>query len=46
MDGLRFSAEVCSVILFLIGLLVGFVFGYAFGLFVDRLDKDIKDDRR
>jgi len=46
MDGLRFSAEVCVVTLLLVGLLVGFVFGYAFGLFVDRLDKDIKDDRR
>jgi capsular polysaccharide biosynthesis protein len=32
--------------LFLIGFLVGLVSGYGMGLFVDKVDKDIKNDRR
>jgi NhaP-type Na+/H+ or K+/H+ antiporter len=32
--------------LFLMGLLVGFVFGYGMGLFIDKVDKRIKNDRR
>jgi len=31
---------------FLLGVLLGFVAGYAVGLFIDRLDKRIKNDRR
>jgi capsular polysaccharide biosynthesis protein len=31
---------------FLIGLMVGIVIGYAMGLFADKWDKKIKNDRR
>jgi NhaP-type Na+/H+ or K+/H+ antiporter len=31
--------------LFLMGLLFGFVFGYGMGLFIDSIDKRIKNDR-
>ena len=30
---------------FLMGLMIGVVIGYAMGLFVDKLDKKIKNDR-
>lgn len=31
--------------IFLMGLLVGFAIGYGLGLFIDNLDKKIKNDR-
>jgi len=31
--------------LFLFGSMLGFVIGYGLGLFIDKLDKDIKNDR-
>lgn len=30
---------------FLFGIMIGFVAGYAMGLFIDKLDKRIKNDR-
>jgi NhaP-type Na+/H+ or K+/H+ antiporter len=30
---------------FLFGVMLGFLFGYAMGLFIDRWDKKIKNDR-
>jgi len=32
--------------LFLLGLLIGFVIGYPIGLFIDKIDKDMKNDAR
>lgn len=32
--------------IFLLGVMVGLAIGYALGLFIDRLDKGIKNDRR
>ena len=32
--------------IFLIGLMVGFTFGYPVGLFIDKLDKRIKNGGR
>jgi capsular polysaccharide biosynthesis protein len=34
------------MIAFLFGLMIGFVVGYGMGLFADKLDKRIKNDRR
>jgi NhaP-type Na+/H+ or K+/H+ antiporter len=31
---------------FLLGLLIGFVMGYPIGLFINKIDKDIKNDAR
>jgi NhaP-type Na+/H+ or K+/H+ antiporter len=31
---------------FLLGLLIGFVIGYPIGLFIDKIDKDMKNDAR
>jgi NhaP-type Na+/H+ or K+/H+ antiporter len=31
---------------FLLGCMLGFVIGYAVGLFIDKIDKRIKDGRR
>jgi hypothetical protein len=32
--------------IFLLGFLAGLVVGYALGLFIDKMDKDIKNDAR
>jgi uncharacterized membrane protein YeiB len=32
--------------IFLLGTMFGFVFGYGMGLFIDKLDKRVKNDRR
>jgi capsular polysaccharide biosynthesis protein len=45
MDGLWPCSEDVSVTLFLMGLIVGFVSGYGIGLFIDKWDKRIKNDR-
>ena len=34
------------MISFLFGLLIGFCLGYPMGLFIDKWDKDIKNDAR
>jgi NhaP-type Na+/H+ or K+/H+ antiporter len=31
---------------FMLGLLIGFVIGYPIGLFIDKIDKDMKNDAR
>jgi fructose-specific phosphotransferase system IIC component len=31
---------------FLLGILIGFVAGYPIGLFINKIDKDIKHDAR
>jgi capsular polysaccharide biosynthesis protein len=31
---------------FLLGLMIGFIIGYPIGLFIDKLDKRIKNGRR
>jgi hypothetical protein len=31
---------------FLLGLLIGFVMGYPIGLFINKIDKDMKNDAR
>jgi hypothetical protein len=31
---------------FLLGLLIGFVMGYPIGLFINKIDKDMKNDPR
>jgi NhaP-type Na+/H+ or K+/H+ antiporter len=31
---------------FMLGLLIGFSIGYPVGLFIDKIDKDIKNDAR
>jgi NhaP-type Na+/H+ or K+/H+ antiporter len=31
---------------FLLGCMLGFVIGYAVGLFIDKIDKRVKDGRR
>ena len=30
----------------MLGLLIGFVIGYPIGLFIDKIDKDMKNDAR
>ena len=31
---------------FMLGLLIGFIIGYPIGLFIDKIDKDMKNDAR
>jgi NhaP-type Na+/H+ or K+/H+ antiporter len=46
MDWLWDSSEVYLMTAFLFGLAIGFVVGYGLGLFIDNLDKRIKNGRR
>jgi capsular polysaccharide biosynthesis protein len=45
MDGVWDCSEVYVMTLFLMGLMVGVVVGYGMGLFADKWDKRIKNDR-
>lgn len=46
MDWLRISPEVHLMISFIFGICLGFMVGYGLGLFIDRLDKRIKNGGR
>jgi NhaP-type Na+/H+ or K+/H+ antiporter len=46
MDWLWNSSEVYLMTMFLLGLMLGFVIGYGVGLFIDKIDKRIKNGGR
>ncbi len=46
MDRLWNCAEVYLMDLFILGILIGFALGYPLGLFIDKLDKRIKNGGR